>query len=220
MEHPISPSGTLLFQGDSITDAFRRPEEINEAFRLGNGYAFIAGSCLRATAGLAGLSVQNRGVSGHTARDLLQRWQRDCIELRPEVLSLLIGINDCLRVPPGGDAMQGFAQAYDELLRQVRDALPPCRLVLIEPFFLPVVGTDPTIADRLAPIQAHVRAAAARLGATFVPLQQEFTAIAGDHPERWIYDGLHPTSAGHWLIARRWLELVAGIVLPAPRPFG
>ncbi len=74
---PIPLTGTLLFQGDSITDAFRRPDEINDAYRMGNGYAFIIGALLRATSGESGLTVQNRGIAGNNVDDLLFRWQRD-----------------------------------------------------------------------------------------------------------------------------------------------
>ncbi len=213
----INANSTILFQGDSITDAFRRPEELNDAYRLGNGYAFIAGSVLRATLGTVGLSVQNRGVAGHTAAELLARWQRDCLELRPDLLSLLIGVNDAHRGMDGHlAALPGFAAAYDVMLEQVRSALPTCRLVLLEPFALIVDQQSQARLAQLKPIQAHVRAAAARHQATFVELQGAFEAVAGTHPEQWIYDGVHPTAAGHWLIAQRWLDVVAGIRLPAP----
>ena len=207
-------AGTILFQGDSITDAFRRPEEINDSYRLGNGYPFIIGSLLRATSGRADLTVQNRGVSGHRAADLLARWQRDCLELRPEMLSLLIGTNDAAN-PDGEQGFQRFAISFDELLRQTRAALPRCRLILMEPFALPTGMVDAARMQRTARIQAHVHDSAKRLAATFVPLQKAFNEVAGAHPERWIYDGIHPTAAGQWLIAQRWLQEVTGLCLPA-----
>lgn len=214
-----SITGTLLFQGDSITDAFRRPEEINDSYRMGNGYAFIIASLLRAISGQAALSIQNRGVSGHTAGNLLFRWQRDCLELRPDTLSLLIGINNAHQaVHAKTDALPEFASDFDALLAQTAAALPSCRIILIEPFALPVGLIGPAIMQQIAPIQAHVRAAAARIGATLVPTQDVFNSIAGNHPERWIYDGIHPTAAGQWIIAQRWLETVTGIKLPAPQP--
>jgi lysophospholipase L1-like esterase len=216
MSTPIS--GTLLFQGDSITNAFRRPDEVNDAYRMGNGYAFIIGSLLRATSGQAGLTVQNRGIAGDCAADLLFRWQRDCLDLRPDLLSILVGINDLGRVAQHGEsAMASFTRSYDALLRQTAAALPRCRIVLMEPFALPVDAASAQRAALLAPIQAHVRAAAARIGAVLVPLQQAFDEVAGEHPERWIYDGIHPTAAGQWLMAQRWLEVVAGIRLPGPQ---
>jgi lysophospholipase L1-like esterase len=212
----IPLSGTLLFQGDSITNAFRRPEEINDAYRMGNGYAFIIGSLLRAISGQAGLTVQNRGIAGDNVSDLLSRWQRDCLELRPDVLSLLIGTNDAGQIVSKGRKASDFIDGYDTLLAHTMAALPHCRLVLLEPFALPVNAEMEQHCVRLAPFRAHVRASAARLGAVFVPLQQAFDDACGSHPERWIYDGIHPTAAGQWLIAQRWLETVANIRLPAP----
>jgi lysophospholipase L1-like esterase len=215
----LARGGTLLFQGDSITDAFRKPEELNDCYRLGMGYAFIAGSCLRATLGRADLAVHNRGISGHTCAALRDRWLRDCIELRPDVLSILVGINDCLYAGERSDAavVEGFSAAHGELLRQVRDALPTCRIVLLEPFFLPVQGSNPRVPGLCAQLRAVVRAAATRHGAVLVELQDAFTAIAGDHPERWSYDGIHPNANGQWLIAQRWLA-AAGLALPAAKP--
>ena len=213
----IPLTGTLLFQGDSITNAFRRPEEINDAYRMGNGYAFIIGSLLRAISGQAGLTVQNRGIAGDCTPDLLFRWQRDCLDLRPDVLSLLIGTNDSGRVARDGEpAMAAFVRCFDRLLMETTAALPRCRIVLLEPFALPVNADSIPRTACLGRVQAHIRQAAERTGATFVPLQQAFDEVAGNHPERWIYDGIHPTAAGQWLIAQRWLETVANIRLPAP----
>lgn len=215
---PIPLAGNLLFQGDSITNAFRRPDELNDSYRMGNGYAFLVGSLLRATAGQAGLTVQNRGIAGDTAPKLLERWQRDCLDLRPDVLTILIGTNDAGRIAElGPPAMEQFVRCFDRLLLETAAALPQCRLVLMEPFALPVNADSIPRVRHLPAVQAHIRAAAARTGAVFVPLQAAFDAVAGAHPERWIYDGIHPCAAGQWLLASRWLEAVAGIQLPAPR---
>ena len=216
MKHSLT--GTLLFQGDSITEAFRRPEEINDSYRMGNGYAFIIASLLRAISGQASLSIQNRGVSGHNAGNLLFRWQRDCLELRPDTLSLLIGINNVYQaLNAKTDALTEFANDFDALLAQTAATLPSCRIILIEPFALPVGINGPALMQRIAPIQAHVRATATRIGATLVPTQDVFNAVAGNHPERWVYDGIHPTAAGQWILAQRWLDIVIGIKLPAPQ---
>ena len=92
------PTGThVLFQGDSITDAFRRPEEVNDAHQLGSGYALIAVARLQASRPELGLRFTNRGISGHTLADLAARWDADCLDLAPEVLSILIGVNGTMR---------------------------------------------------------------------------------------------------------------------------
>ena len=210
-----SHGGTLLFQGDSITDAFRKPEELNDAYRLGGGYPLLIGSLLRATSGRADLSIINRGVAGHSAAQLLARWQRDALEPRPAVLSLLIGINDANQAAHAGhDPLPTFISAYDRLLMEFSTALPESHLVLCEPFSLPVPGCHANLHRHCAAIREHVRHTAGTRKATLVPLQAAFDAVAGTQPEFWIYDGIHPTAAGHWLIAQTWLATVAGIHLP------
>jgi len=91
-------------------------------------------------------------------------------------------------------------------------------MVLMEPFALPVGTNGHALRAHIAPLQALVRARVLITGATLVPLQDAFDTVAGAHPERWIYDGIHPTAAGQWLIAQRWLETVVGITLPAATP--
>lgn len=216
LDHLLAHGGTLLFQGDSITDAFRKPDELNDAYRLGSGYPLLIGSWLRATCGRADVSVLNRGISGHTAADLLARWQRDALEPRPDVLSLLIGINDaCRGIQCDRDPLPPFIAAYDRLIGDFKSALPASHLVLCEPFMLPVHGCHPDLHRHCASIRDHVRQTAAAHRAILVPLQAAFTAVAGDRPEFWIYDGIHPTAAGHWLITQTWLATVAKMSLPS-----
>ncbi len=210
----LAHGGTLLFQGDSITDAFRKPEELNDAYRLGAGFTLLIGSLLRATSGRTNLAVVNRGIAGHNASNLLGRWQRDTLEVGPDVLSLLVGINDANQAAHDGrDPLPAFRAACDRMLKELRNALPRCRLVLCEPFSLAVPGCHADLHRHCATLRTHVRQLAATCGATLVPLQAAFDAVAGDHPEFWIYDGIHPTAAGHWLIAQTWLQTVAGISL-------
>ena len=87
----------ILFQGDSITDAFRRPEEINPAFQLGNGYAFLVAAKLGARHPERRFEFINRGISGHSVQDLEKRWQADSLDHAPDLLSLLIGVNNIIR---------------------------------------------------------------------------------------------------------------------------
>ena len=211
----LTTGGTLLFQGDSITNAFRKPEELNDCYRLGSGFPLIIGGLLRAISGRADLSIINHGIAGHNAADVLARSHRDTIESRPDVVSLLIGVNDANQAAHGNfDPLPAFAKAYDRLLFELRAALPNCRLILCEPFSLPVPGFPASLHPHCATIREHVRLTAKLNQATLVPLQAAFDAVAGDHPEFWIYDGIHPTAAGHWLIAQTWLATVAGIHLP------
>ena len=207
----IRPNDTVLFQGDSITNAFRMPDEINNAYQLGAGYALLVAAHLLATRPGDQLRYINRGVSGHRLADLLTRWQTDCIDLKPTVLSLLIGINDTIHAMGGATyaSAADYARDYRKLLEWTRRELPEVRLVLCEPFTLVTGQVTPAWREDLAPRQQAVRQLAREFDAVFVPLQQLFDDACQKAPaEYWIYDGIHPTAAGAGLLARQWLTTV------------
>lgn len=204
----IQPRDTILFQGDSITNAFRRPEEINNAFQLGSGYALLIAARLLLDRPADQLAFLNRGVSGDTVQKLAGRWRKDCLDLRPTVLSILVGINDAL----SGTPLPEFIATYQELLQSTRRELPAVRLVLCEPFVLPCGLITPAHSADLKLKQPIVRQLAAEFAATFVPLQAPFNAAAArTTPADWAYDGIHATAAGFALIAREWLRQVEGL---------
>ena len=124
----FAPGSRILFQGDSITDGNRgRSADPNHI--LGHGYAFIIAAKHGAAFPDARLEFFNRGVSGNTVLDLERRWQKDTLDLKPDVLSILIGVNDRGRVP-----IEQYEQVYDKLLTDARAANPQLKLVLCEPF--------------------------------------------------------------------------------------
>ncbi|MEI6675254.1 MAG: SGNH/GDSL hydrolase family protein [Verrucomicrobiota bacterium] len=208
----IKTGDTILFQGDSITDAFRKPEEINLSFQLGSGYAFLIASRLLVERPRDGLRFLNRGVSGNTVAKVLERWDADCIALRPDLISVLAGVNDTLFGVPHSETKE----AYRVLLEKTRSALPCARLVLCEPFLLPCGDIASDKIRDIAPRQLLVKTLAAEFGAVFVPLQGAFTAALQAAPaEFWAYDGIHATPAGAALIAREWRKAVGGGVCPA-----
>jgi lysophospholipase L1-like esterase len=132
---PISifqPGTRILFQGDSITDGNRgRTEDPNRI--LGHGYVFIIAAQYGAAFPDLNLTFINQGISGNKVTDLEKRWQQDTIDLKPDVLSILIGVNDNGNVPP-----EQYEQAYEKILTVAEAANPKIRLVLCEPFCLPV----------------------------------------------------------------------------------
>ncbi len=203
----------VLFQGDSITHAHRMAEEINDSFQLGAGYAMMSAARLRHDRPGDRIGFVNRGVCGDTTVQLLDRWQRDCLGLEPTVLSLLIGINDSTAWTRGDP--QHHPDRYRErlirLLEQLREARPAVRLVLLEPFALPVGLIQLPQMDDVRVRREMVAEVAERFAAQFVPLQEAFmrAADASGSGEYWIYDGIHPTAAGHRLIADRWLGALA-----------
>ncbi len=207
---PRPPDGTvILFQGDSITDCGRNrtAAEPNTADALGTGYPLLVASTALAAHPHRGLRFYNRGLSGNKVPDLQQRWAVDTLELRPDVLSILIGVNDFWHKLGGGYAgtVQDYEDQYSALLERTRRALPRVRLVVLEPFVLRCGAVD----DRWFPEFDARRAAAARVAerarATFVPLQAVFDERArAVPPQYWAADGVHPTPAGHAVIAERW----------------
>lgn len=206
---------TLLFQGDSITDAGRERSSpgFNEPAAMGRGYAFLVMCRLLAKHPGVGLQVHNRGISGDRVPDLRARWQQDTVALAPDVLSILIGVNDLWHQMDGryAGSVADYERGLGELLGQTRRALPQTRLVLCEPFVLRCGA----VTERWFPEFDERRAAAARVaadtGALFVPFQSSFDrALAtGSGPEYWAADGVHPTPAGHQLMADTWVEATA-----------
>lgn len=199
----IQPGATILFQGDSITDCFHKPDELNESFQLGAGYAFLAASSILLDSPSSNLKFLNRGVSGNSVADLLARWQQDCIDLRPDVLSILAGVNDTLQ----GLGHEETSLSYRSLLEWTRREIPAVRIVLLEPFLLRSGDISDAQRADIRPRQAAVRALAAEFDASFVPLQQMFDeATRQTPPEFFSYDGVHASPAGAALIARAWIQ--------------
>ncbi|MFN2572122.1 MAG: SGNH/GDSL hydrolase family protein [Gemmatimonadales bacterium] len=199
----------VLFQGDSITDAGRNRDstEPNSAGALGNGYPLLVASAVLAARPKGALRFYNRGISGNKVPDLQQRWTRDTLDLKPDVLSILIGVNDFWHTLDHGytGTVRDYEDQYTALVEQTRHALPGLRLIVLEPFVL----RTGAVTARWFPEFDERRAAAARVAArarvTFVPLQSVFNQRAGlAPPEYWAADGVHPTPAGHAVIAEQW----------------
>ncbi|GGN98236.1 SGNH/GDSL hydrolase family protein [Saccharibacillus kuerlensis] len=203
----------ILFQGDSITDGNRgRDEDPNHI--LGHGYAFWIAAELGHRLASGQPEFVNRGISGNRVQDLEERWREDALELQPDTISILVGVNDILMsiAEPDGFDPQDYEASYRRLLKRTRQELPEVQLVLCEPFILPGGHTDydwsawKAAANACAEI---VRRLADEYDAVFVPLQDAFDDACELAPASyWIWDGIHPTTAGHGLLAKRWLEVV------------
>lgn len=200
-------SARILFQGDSITDGNRgRNPDPNHI--LGHGYAFIIAARHGADFPGRNLTFLNRGVSGNKVSDLARRWQPDTLELEPDILSILIGVNDQAANVP----VEQYEQDYDRLLAEARAANPKLRLVLCAPFALPVGGIqkqyDPWRTG-LRQRQEAVARLAKKYQAALVQFQPVFDAACQRAPaEYWIWDGIHPTYPGHQLMADEWMRTV------------
>lgn len=211
----IQNGDTILFQGDSITDAGRNrvaAEEPNRHPPLGNGYAWLAAASLLVDRPKDDLTIYNRGISGNKVYQLAERWQEDCLDLKPNVLSILIGVNDIWHQLGGkyDGTVEKYEQDYAALLERTKVALPEVKLVVCEPFVLRCGAVDektwfPAFDGYLAAARRVGEAA----GATLVPFQQMFNlAIQYAPPEHWAADGVHPSPAGAALMAHTWLRAV------------
>jgi len=203
----------VLFQGDSITDSGRNFEVPDD---LGAGYAaMIAGWCAASSPGLR-LRFLNRGVGGDRTKDLKERWKRDCLELKPDWVSIFVGINDCWRRYDSNDPTSPgeFEANYRDILVRTSE-IPGVKPVLMEPFVVPYPADRQAWREDLDPKIEIVHGLAREFGAKLVPLDALFRkACRVKPPVWWAGDGVHPSTAGHMLIAHAWMETM-GLVLPS-----
>ena len=203
----------ILFQGDSITDANR--ERNNETNRIsGHSYAYIVAAHLGHLYPEKHYEFINRAISGDRMSDLYARWNEDAISLNPDVISILIGVNDAWRTmwnEPSG-VTDRLERAYRHVLEETCVVLPNTKLVLCEPFILKGEATEARWEEwqvLIKKYQGIVAQLAEQYNAVFVPLQAAFDEAATKREASyWIWDGVHPTSAGHGLIAQQWLKAV------------
>ncbi|MEK4516706.1 SGNH/GDSL hydrolase family protein [Paenibacillus sp. FSL H8-0122] len=207
---PFQKNDIILFQGDSITDCGRN---YADASSLGVGYALMAGARLGLQYAEKNLTFLNRGISGNRAVDLQERWERDCLALKPTWVSIYIGINDTWRWYDSGQETTAaeFELSYRDLIERIREHLD-AKLVLVEPFVLPVPEDRKGWRQDLDPKIHVVRELAREYGAVLVPLDGLFAAASVKaEPAFWAGDGVHPSPAGHALIAEAWMKAVGAI---------
>lgn len=202
----------ILFQGDSITDCGRVTGggAGYEKDCVGPGYpGLLKSRILRDRPDRDDIEFVNRAISGNRIVDLYARWKADAINLAPDILSILVGVNDVWHEEWGNGVEAPRAERiYRELLEWTKKALPAVRLVLLEPFTLPT-GKGAQIAAEVAVRSAFTRKLAGEFGAAFVPLQSAFDEMCRvSKPEHWSPDGVHLTPAGHQLVADSWLAAV------------
>lgn len=209
----MSDKQLILFQGDSITDGGRHREDPSNR-DLGHSYAYLIAAKLGVELAAKQPQFINRGISGNRVSDLYARWNEDMLYFRPTLLSILIGVNDAWRMMDGlpSGTTDRFERTYRLLLEETKEKLPDTALVLIEPFILNVgVPARKWEAwnDKLAVYRNAVRELAGEFGAVFVPIQRALEeACRTADAAYWLYDGVHPTAAGHQLIATEWLKAV------------
>ncbi|MGE5448630.1 MAG: SGNH/GDSL hydrolase family protein [Bacteroidales bacterium] len=210
----LKKGDVILFQGDSITDAGREREkqQANSPASFGSGYAFLAASALLNEYADKELSIYNRGISGNKVYQLAERWQKDCLELKPTVLSILIGVNDFWHKLNG--QYKGTVEIYEndfrKLLQETKKALPDVKLVIGEPFaILDGTAVDEKWYPEFDSYRASAKKIAKEFNAVFIPYQTIFDE-AQKHAkgQYWSWDGVHPSMAGAALMAEAWQKAV------------
>jgi len=210
----LNDGDTILFQGDSITDARREKESElpNNPASFGSGYAFLAASKLLKEMAGSNLTIYNRGISGNKVYQLAERWDKDCLDLKPGVLSILIGVNDYwhLRNNRYDGTVEVYENDYRALLKRTKDALPGIKLIICQPFaVLNTSAVDESWVEPMKGYQAVAKKMADEFGAVWVPFQEVFDEAVKHAPGvYWTADGVHPSMAGAQLMADAWLRAV------------
>lgn len=205
----------ILFQGDSITDVGRSRE--NEA-EIGMGYPLLVKAELGHESPLA-YEFFNRGTSGFRIVDIYARIKADIIDLAPDVMSILVGVNDVWhekRPFPNGIDADKYYRLYAMLIEELREALPDLKIIIMEPFVVHGTATDEDwdyFSEEVPKRAAMAKRIADTYNLPFLPLQKGFDALTELAPANyWVRDGIHPTSMGHDFIKQEWIRLFKSIV--------
>lgn len=198
---------TILFQGDSITDGGRAKEYESTGF----GYPILVKG--EVTFEFPNQYIlYNRGISGNRVVDLYARIKSDIINLKPDIMSILIGVNDIwaeIQYHNGVDVDKYF-QIYSMMIEEIKKELPDVKIMIMEPFLLKASATELYWEEFRSEVEkraAKAKEIAEKYNLIFIPLQDKFDEakkLASE--DYWLYDGVHPTTAGHELIKREWMK--------------
>ena len=200
---------TILFIGDSITDCGR---DRNDPESLGSGYAMLAARALEEKYP-GQFRFVNRGIAGDWLDKVYQRRQEDILDVKPDYVSMLVGVNDVavgLKRGTGFD-VHGYMEQYDTLLRQMREELPGVKLMLIESFInegeVPRQYGMEAFEEGMAMCSEAVQMLCAKHDLPFLSLQFDLYELEEQHPAgHWTRDGVHPTLNFHEYMAQKWVR--------------
>ncbi|MBC8052307.1 MAG: SGNH/GDSL hydrolase family protein [Sphingobacteriaceae bacterium] len=209
----INTGDTILFQGDSITDAGRSRTDMgsNTQKGFGGGYAFLAAAELLNAYPEKKLKIYNRGVSGNKVHQLAERWEIDALNLKPTIISILIGVNDYWHLVKNGykGTLEIYRNDYRALLQRTKEKLPDVKFIIGEPFAIMGSAVDKSWFPPFGEYQNASQEIAKEFNAVFIPYQKIFDKALEIAPgSYWAPDGVHPTMAGAKLMADAWLEAV------------
>lgn len=199
---------TILFQGDSITACHR---DLNNPADLGQGYAGLVARALEKKYP-GQFTFVNRGVSGDRITDLYQRRQADILDVKPDVISILVGVNDVWHEKTGGTGVdvETYLDTYHDLLTELRQALPNTKIMLMEPFVNEGSATEDDIEwfeGEMAMRSEAVQMLCAKHDVFFLSLQFDLYDLEEQKPAgHWTLDGIHPTLNFHQYMADKWVK--------------
>ena len=213
----LSEGDVILFQGDSITDARRKKDdkEANSSPALGVSYPFFAAGELLYRGAGKDLKIYNRGISGNKVYQLAERWDADCLDLKPTVLSILVGVNDFWHTLVNGykGTVQTYRDDYRKLLDRTKAALPSVKLIIGEPYAVKgVKAVDDKWFPAFDEYRQVSREIAGEYGAAFIPYQEVYDKAPAPG-SYWTVDGVHPTLAGARLMAEAWMKVVSFLLV-------
>ncbi len=206
----FKPNQKILFTGDSITDCDRTDPAYTP---FGRGYVHFTANYLLARFPNYDLNIKNTGIGGDTTADLINRWQRDCISHQPDILSILVGINDLWRQYGDIDRLpsavypEKFESNYTNILTQAKEQCS-CQIILAHPFMFCNDPQNPMFKELRTYIDI-VQKLAEQFDALLVPLQDHIDSeIANTPPKKWADDMVHPFTWTHAWICKKWLQAV------------
>lgn len=202
----------IVLFGDSITDMGRDRSSDFGAFSYGHGYSNVIASQLLKSNPLR-YEIYNHGISGDRSVDLYARIKRDVWNLKPDVISILIGVNDVwhdLGENPNGVDIVRYEKVYRMIIEETKERLPDVKFILCEPFVLKGAATEEDY-DMFLKVREYakvVKLLAEEFSLHFLPLQKNLDEAAEKFgADKFLYDGVHPSLAGAGLIADAWLKL-------------
>ncbi|HET8829957.1 MAG TPA: SGNH/GDSL hydrolase family protein [Pelobium sp.] len=208
----LSADEIILFQGDSITDAGRKKANLsyNTIDNLGYGYALHTAATLLTDHASKKLQIYNKGISGNKVYQLADRWEDDCLNLKPTLLSVLIGVNDYWHKHNGkyNGTVGTYENDFRALLERTLKKLPEIKLVIGEPFALKnIKAVDETWYPEFDEYRYAAKKIAKEFNAVFIPYQAVFDEAVKNAPgSYWTGDGVHPSLPGAKLMANAWLK--------------
>lgn len=210
----LAPNQVILFQGDSITDSGRNKQDsgFNTSGNLGSGYPMLAAAYLINKFATLNLKIFNKGISGNKVYQLAERWDQDCLALKPDILSILIGVNDFWHKLNGkyDGTPDIYRKDFIALLERTKIALPEVKLIICEPFAVKGVrAVDDSWYPEFFEYQKAAKEIAGMFQAVFIPYQSIYDEALKRAPGGyWTGDGVHPTLAGAQLMAEAWITAV------------